>query len=124
MADGSTDGVYQKYVASTRGGPDFPKITCVAITISIFLRHQSPNYLGQPTIGDLPAKIAARYVSLYWGGVLIGRFIGAGVLRKIRTGTVLDHVGIQHAFILPPLCYLYILYYALRGSRPDAGTHT
>ncbi len=156
------------------------------------------NYLGQPTVGDLPAKIAARYVSLYWGGAMIGRFIGAGVLRKVRTGTVLgaaaiaacalvlisiattghvamwaillvglcnsimfpsifalgvaglgpltgdgsgvlvmaivggaiipeiqgalaDHIGIQHAFILPALCYLYILYYALKGSRPDVG---
>src|ERR1700691_4013869 len=52
------------------------------------------NYLGQPNIGDLPAKIAARYVSLYWGGAMIGRFIGAGVLRRVRTGTVLAAAAI------------------------------
>jgi len=158
------------------------------------------SYLGQPSIGDLPANIAARFVSLYWGGAMIGRFIGSGVLQKVRTGTVLavaaiaacllvlmsvattghvamwsillvgfcnsimfpsifalgvsglgpltgdgsgvlvmaivggaivpevqgalaDHIGIQHALILPALCYVYILYYALRGSRPATGVN-
>jgi fucose permease len=27
---------------------------------------------------------------------------------------------LQHALILPAVCYLYILYYALKGSRPTA----
>ncbi len=27
-------------------------------------------------------------------------------------------IGIHHAFILPALCYVYIFYYAVRGSRP------
>ena len=29
-----------------------------------------------------------------------------------------DRIGIHHAFIIPAICYLYILYYAVRGSRP------
>ena len=28
-----------------------------------------------------------------------------------------DHFGIQRAFILPACCYVYIIYFALRGSR-------
>ena len=157
------------------------------------------NYFGQPTIGDIPANRAARLVSFYWGGAMVGRFIGSGVLQKVRTGTVLataaiaacllvltsvvttghaamwsillvglcnsimfpsifalgvaelgpltgdgsgvlimaivggaiipevqgalaDHIGIQHAFILPAVCYLYILYYALKGSQSAAST--
>lgn len=152
------------------------------------------NYLGQPKIGDLPANIAARFVSVYWGGAMVGRFVGSGILQKMRTGIVLavsaiaacvlvltsvittghvamwsilfvgfcnsimfpsifalgiaglgpltgdgsgvlvmaivggaiipeiqgalaDHAGIQHAFLLPAVCYLYIIYYALKGSR-------
>mgnify|MGYP003694538831 CR=1 FL=1 len=37
------------------------------------------NYLGQPEIAGLSSKIAAGYVSFYWGGAMIGRFIGAAV---------------------------------------------
>lgn len=159
------------------------------------------SYLGQPFIGGLTAKVAARFVSLYWGGAMIGRFIGSAVLQKVRTGTVLavaaigacllvlvsvaptghlamwsillvgvcnsimfpsifalgvsglgpltgdgsgvlvmaivggaiipeiqgalaDHIGIQHAFLLPAACYVYILYYALKGSRPAVSADT
>src|SRR5262245_7790923 len=36
------------------------------------------NYLGQADIGGLSAKAAAGYVSFYWGGAMVGRFVGAG----------------------------------------------
>jgi FHS family L-fucose permease-like MFS transporter len=152
------------------------------------------NYLSRPEIGGMSVKTAARYVSLYWGGAMIGRFIGSSVLQKLRTGTVLgfaaiaafalvttsmlnlgsvavwsilaigffnsvmfpsiftlsieglgalteagsgvlvaaivggaiipelqgvfaDRIGIHHAFFLPALCYVYIAYFALYGSR-------
>jgi MFS transporter, FHS family, L-fucose permease len=153
------------------------------------------NYFGQPEIGSLPEFAAAKYVTYYWGGAMVGRFIGSAILQKVKTGTVLaiaaitacalvclsmlttghvamwsiiavglfnsimfpsiftlgiaelgpltgdgsgmlvmaivggailpllqgalaDRIGIQHAFIIPAICYLYILYYALWGSRP------
>jgi MFS transporter, FHS family, L-fucose permease len=158
------------------------------------------NYFSQPGIGDMPENVAARYVSLYWGGAMVGRFIGSAILQRVRTGSLLgfaaiaafllvvtsmlttghismasillvglfnsvmfpgifalgvaelgpltgdgsgvlimaivggaiipliqgvlaDRIGIQHAFILPAACYLYILYYSLKGSRvvPIAG---
>ena len=31
-----------------------------------------------------------------------------------------DSFGIHHAFFLPVICYLYILFYALRGSTPNS----
>jgi hypothetical protein len=31
-----------------------------------------------------------------------------------------DRIGIHHAFFLPVICYLYILFYALRGSMPNS----
>ena len=47
------------------------------------------NYFGQREIGGLSAQTAAGYVSIYWGGAMVGRFIGAWLLRKIRTGRLL-----------------------------------
>jgi FHS family L-fucose permease-like MFS transporter len=40
------------------------------------------NYLGLPQIAAMPAQQAAHYVSVYWGGAMIGRFIGAWILKK------------------------------------------
>jgi MFS transporter, FHS family, L-fucose permease len=153
------------------------------------------NYLTQHSIGDISELTASRYVSYYWGGAMVGRFIGSAILQKVKTGTVLgtaaivacllvttsmlsfghiavwsiilvglfnsvmfpsiftmgidklgprtgdgsgvlimaivggaiipvlqgaiaDRIGIHHAFFLPAICYLYIVYYAFRGSRP------
>ncbi|HWC19996.1 MAG TPA: sugar MFS transporter [Terriglobales bacterium] len=155
------------------------------------------NYFGLPQIAALPAKTAAGYVSFYWGGAMIGRFLGAPLLRRFKPGTLLalcsivaallvatsmlfsgrtamwsilavgffnsimfptiftlgvaelgpltgsgsgilnmaivggailpliqgvlaDQFGIQHAFFLPVICYSYILFYALRGSKPNS----
>ena len=155
------------------------------------------NYLSQPDIGGIGEDLAARYVSLYWGGAMIGRFICSALLLKAPTrallaifatiasaltltsalttghaamwsillvglfnsimfpsiftlaieglgaltsqgsgvlvcsivggailpvlqGALADHFGIHRAFILPALCYVYIIYFALRGAAEDA----
>jgi MFS transporter, FHS family, L-fucose permease len=155
------------------------------------------NYFGQADIAALSAKTAAGYVSFYWGGAMVGRFLGAALLRRIKTGHLLaifavctsllvtlsmlthghvamwsilavgffnsimfpsifslgvaelgpltgnasgilnmaivggaiipliqgviaDHIGIHHAFFVPVICYLYILFYALNGSKPNS----
>jgi len=54
----------------------------VEVAIGSFL----VNYFMQPDIAGLTAQTAARYVSLYWGGAMVGRFLGAALLRKIPTG--------------------------------------
>src|SRR5713101_1642699 len=158
------------------------------------------NYFGLPEIAGFSAKTAAGFVSFYWAGAMIGRFLGAGLLRRIRPGNLLglcaicaatlvsasmilgghtamwsilsvglfnsimfptifslgvaelgpltgsgsglltmaivggailpvvqgiiaDHVGIHHAFLLPVLCYLYILFYGLSGSKPNSARY-
>ncbi|HEX5488760.1 MAG TPA: sugar MFS transporter [Rhodanobacteraceae bacterium] len=152
------------------------------------------NYISLPQIGDMAESRAAGFVSLYWGGAMVGRFIGAALLTRIDTrkllgfnatiavllvlttmlthghvamwsvvgiglfnsimfpsiftlgiekfgpltgkvssllvmaivggavvplaqGALADHIGVQHAFVLPMLCYIYILFYGLKGSR-------
>ncbi len=51
------------------------------------------NYLGQPSMGGLSHAGAARYVSFYWGGAMIARFIGFFALRQIRQSTALTFVA-------------------------------
>jgi FHS family L-fucose permease-like MFS transporter len=40
-------------------------------------------------VGGLTEQAAGRYLALYWGGAMVGRFIGAAVLRKVKPGYVL-----------------------------------
>lgn len=47
------------------------------------------GYFGRPEIGNLTAAAAAKYVSYYWLGAMIGRFIGSAILQRVRTGTLL-----------------------------------
>jgi FHS family L-fucose permease-like MFS transporter len=145
--------------------------------------------------GISTAKTAEFLVSIYWTGALVGRLLGAGIMTKVKAGTLLgifgvtaailitvsmftsgsvaiatlvlcgffnsvmfpniftlgiaglgpmtskgsglimtavvggavippligflaDKMGIQHAFIVPIICYLYIAYYGLSGSKP------
>ena len=147
------------------------------------------NYMKEPYIAGLPEKVAAKYLVVYWGGAMVGRFIGSAVLQRVSTRKVLgiaaavaavlvmtsmltsggsamwsilavglfnsimfpsiftlgidglgkltsrgsavlvaaivggavipelqgilaDRIGIHHAFILPVLCYFYIVYLA------------
>lgn len=42
------------------------------------------NFLGQKDIAGMPEIEASKYVSLYWGGMLIGRFMGAVELSEMR----------------------------------------
>lgn len=52
------------------------------------------NYLMQPGVLALSDLQAGKLVPLYWGGALIGRFVGAGVLRFVAPGRVLACVAI------------------------------
>ncbi|HZC22662.1 MAG TPA: glucose/galactose MFS transporter, partial [Candidatus Binatia bacterium] len=52
-------------------------------------------------------------------GVLIMAIVGGAIL-PFAQGWIADHIGIHHAFFLPVVCYLYILYFALHGSKPNS----
>ena len=42
------------------------------------------NFLGTPKLGGLPCEAASRYLALYWGGLMIGRFMGAFALSDMK----------------------------------------
>jgi len=52
-------------------------------------------------------------------GVMIMAIVG-GALIPVAQGWIADHIGIHHAFFLPVICYVYILYFALSGSKPNS----
>jgi MFS transporter, FHS family, L-fucose permease len=52
-------------------------------------------------------------------GILIMAIVG-GALIPVTQGAIADRIGIHHAFFLPVICYLYILYFALSGSKPNS----
>ncbi|MCL4548565.1 MAG: sugar MFS transporter [Bacteroidetes bacterium] len=47
------------------------------------------NYFGQPFIAGLKEADAGKFVSFYWGGAMVGRFLGSAVQRKIKPSSVL-----------------------------------
>jgi FHS family L-fucose permease-like MFS transporter len=47
------------------------------------------NFMSQPDIAGFSEAEAAHYVSYFWGGAMIGRFIGSVVMRYIDDGKAL-----------------------------------
>ena len=47
------------------------------------------SYLMQPSTLGAAAEEAGKHVPLYWGGAMVGRFVGAFVLRMFSPGKVL-----------------------------------
>ncbi|MCC2616593.1 sugar MFS transporter [Aestuariibacter halophilus] len=47
------------------------------------------NFLGEEHIMAMPEAVAANYIAYYWGGAMVGRFIGAVLMQKIRPGLLL-----------------------------------
>ncbi len=64
------------------------------------------NYLGEKSIGGLTEAQAGKYVSFYWGGAMVGRFIGSGVMRKIKPGIVLGfNAVVASALVLATMVF-------------------
>jgi FHS family L-fucose permease-like MFS transporter len=52
------------------------------------------NYMGLPQIGGLNEAVAAKFLMVYWGGAMVGRFIGSAVLQRVRTSPVVGVCGV------------------------------
>ena len=64
--------------------------------------------LGIAGLGPMTSKGSGLIMTAVVGGAIIPFLIGA----------MADKVGIQHAFVIPLICYLFIAYYGLWGSKP------
>ena len=66
--------------------------------------------LGIERLGPLTGKASSLLIMAIVGGAVV----------PFAQGLLADRIGVQHAFVLPLLCYGYIVWYGLRGSRRDA----
>ncbi|MGB8327926.1 MAG: sugar MFS transporter [Steroidobacteraceae bacterium] len=55
------------------------------------------NYLAQGHVMGVALQTAGKMLAFYWGGAMVGRFIGAGALRLFAPGKVLACVAIGAA---------------------------
>ncbi len=160
------------------------------VTIGSFM----VSFISLPNIGHISESTAAEYLGIYWGGAMVGRFIGSAILQKVDArkllgffasiagllvlismlttgkvamgailavglfnsiqfpniftfgiegmgkltdkassllimaivggaiipvaqGVIADNIGIHHAYILPLLCYAFIVFYGFKGSK-------
>lgn len=60
------------------------------VTVGSFLI----NYLSLDHIAGFTESEAARYVSLYWGGAMVGRFIGVAFLGRVKVAHALTFVSV------------------------------
>lgn len=67
-------------------------VTLGAIGIAVYVGAEVAvgsfliNYLGLKNIAGLTAEVASFFLPVYWGGLMIGRFVGSAILKKVRTG--------------------------------------
>jgi len=64
------------------------------------------NFLGSPEVAGLNEMDASKFVSLYWGGLLIGRFMGAVELSEMKKA------GKQALLVIIPLLAFLFLWVA------------
>jgi FHS family L-fucose permease-like MFS transporter len=51
------------------------------------------NYLMQPGVMGLQEQAAGKLIGLYWGGAMVGRFIGSALMRVVSPGKLLAFVA-------------------------------
>ncbi len=194
-AHGQVHGSIWKYRHLVLGAVGIFVYVGAEVSIGSFLI----NYLNTPEIGGLSLETAGKMLVYYWGGAMVGRFVGSALLQKISAGKLLafnafmatvlllvtmstngsvamwsilliglfnsimfptiftlaidglgpltgdgsgllvaaivggaivpllqgviaDRIGIHHAFFLPAICYLYIVFYGLKGSKHAPAT--
>ena len=64
--------------------------------------------LGIAGLGPMTSKGSGLIMTAVVGGAVVPYLIGKAA----------DHFGIQHALFIPVICYLFIAYYGLWGSKP------
>jgi MFS transporter, FHS family, L-fucose permease len=58
------------------------------------------NFLHRPDVFGIRLEEAGKWVSLYWGGAMVGRFIGSALLTRLRAATLLA----TNALVAAVLC--------------------
>ena len=95
-AHGHVEGSIWKYRHLVLGALAIFLYVGAEVSIGSFLT----NYLNRPEIGNLTLKDAADMLKYYWGGAMVGRFIGFAVLQRIKPGFVLGFNSLVAALLV------------------------
>jgi MFS transporter, FHS family, L-fucose permease len=80
---------------SEKSAMSYPHLVLGAIGIFVYVGGEVSigsfliNFMGEKSVAGLAPAAAAGYVSLYWGGAMVGRFIGFAVMRYVSPGKTL-----------------------------------
>lgn len=58
------------------------------------------NFVSSPNIGDLTHEQASHYLFLLWGGMMVGRFAGSFLMRKVPAENVLAGAATGAAIVM------------------------
>ena len=58
------------------------------------------KYLYDPSIANLPLERGAKLVAFYWGGMMVGRFIGSALMQKVSAPNLLALSGVGAAILV------------------------
>jgi len=58
------------------------------------------KYFADPNILGISLENGAKLVTLYWGGMMVGRFIGSAAMRRIAANKILMWAGVGAAFLV------------------------
>src|SRR5271154_3787141 len=73
----------------------YPRLVMGAIGIFVYVGAEVAigsllvNYMSQPDIGNISLQAAAKLLFFYWGGAMVGRFIGSAAFPKSRARAAL-----------------------------------
>jgi FHS family L-fucose permease-like MFS transporter len=76
------------------------------------------NSIMFPTIFSLGVAELGPFTGT--GSGLLNMAIVGGAILPLVQGTIADRIGLHHAFFVPVICYVYILFYGLSGSKPNS----
>jgi len=78
---------------------EFPHLLLGAVAIFMYVGAEVSvasfltSFLGEENIAALKPENASRYLSFYWGGLMVGRFLGAAVLQKMKSHKLLAYMS-------------------------------
>ncbi|MFC2292388.1 sugar MFS transporter [Kingella oralis] len=75
------------------------------------------NSIMFPTIFSLGTKGLGKFTGAASG--IISTAIVGGALVPVLQGFVIDHVGLMISYVIPAVCYIYIVFFATRGYKAD-----
>lgn len=75
------------------------------------------NSIMFPTIFSLGTKGLGKFTGAASG--IISTAIVGGALVPVLQGFVIDHVSLMISYVIPAVCYVYIVFFATRGYKAD-----